>query len=179
MKYLDSIENKHRVIRIEKAPEYDGEALSIARHLEMYPNTDLTKKIRETVGPVVNTDEYFKRINDRAAEFKSLLMSTWKMCLVNKEGKESAIRYLFPYKYNDTNTYLFYLESIIYTNFYHINGLTESSADVTTDDFWTRQDTIFYEVDFSEMLEHAKKRCDEAAEERLRKIVELNRELIN
>lgn len=179
MKYADLIENKHRVIRIGKAPQYDNERQSIANHIASFPNGSLTEKLREVVGDV-DANDYFDQVEERAKQFKGLLFSTWKMCLENRrDGKESPLYYIFPYKYNDTNHYLFYLESPIYNNFYHINGLTEGSADVTCGDFWARGDLVFYEVDFSEMLEHAKMRCDEAAEVRLTKIIERDLEIIN
>lgn len=178
MKYLDKIENKHRVVRIGKAPQYDGESHSIAQHLERFPNSELTKKIRQIVDAGA-VEDYFNRVERRGEEFKALLFSTWKMCLVGKDGnKDVPIKYVFPYKYYDTNNYLFFLESIIYDNFFHINGLTESSADVTSDDFFARGELVFYEVDFTEMLEHAKQRCDEVAEARLIKIIERDHELI-
>ena len=179
MKYIDSIENKHRVIRIGKAPQYNNERQSIANHLASFPNGVLTEKLREVVGDV-GANDYFEQVNERCNQFKELLFSTWKMCIENRrgDGKESQIYYIFPYKYNDTNHYLFYLESPIYNNFYHINGLTESSADLTSGDFWAMADLVFYEVDFSEMLEHSKKRCEEAAEVRLTKIIERDRDII-
>lgn len=178
MRYSDSIVNKHRVIKIGKAKEYEDERLSLSNHLKAYPNGKFTELIRQAVGDLGYKD-YAAHVAEREKRFEELLMSTWKMCLVDKDGKnETPIKYIFPYKYIHTNSYLFYLESIIYNNFYHINGLTESNSDITSDDFFAQGNLVFYEVDFNEMLEHSKSRCDEAAETRLARIIEANRKQI-
>ena len=172
MKYEDLIENKHRVIKIGKVKEHEDEKLSLLHHLEAFPYGKFTELIRQTVGDFGSND-YAAHVAEREKGFEELLMSTWKMCLVDKDGKkETPIKYIFPYKYFHTTSFLFYLESIIYNNFYNINGLTESSSDITSDDFFARGNLVFYEVDFSEMLEHSKRRCDEAAERRLVKLFE-------
>lgn len=171
MKYVDAIENKHRVVTINREPSVDSEEMSIVDHLSKYPNGRYAQQIREIVGDDSQKD-YYDCVEERISKIKSLLYSAWKLCSIDKDGDEILVKYVFPYDFNDTNNYLFYLESVAYNNFYHINGLTESTADIRYDQFWSKNDVVFREVDFSEMLEHSKRRCDEAAEKRLIKLIE-------
>ena len=171
MKYIDSIENKHRVVRVDRTPEFDSEEMSIANYLSLYPHGKYSQQIRGIVGDGGQKD-YKERVDDRIETLKTLLFSAWKMCSVGSDGKEILVKYVFPYYYNDTNNYMFFLESIAYNNFYYLNGLTESTADINSDQFWAKTNLVFREVDFSEMLEHSKRRCDEAAEQRLIKLIE-------
>lgn len=174
MKYVDSIENKHRVVRVDRMPEFDNEEMSIANYLSKYPNGKYSQQIRGIVGDGGQKD-YKDRVDDRIETLKTLLFSTWKMCSVGADGREILVKYVFPYYYNDMNDYIFFLESIAYNNFYYINGLTESTADINNDQFWAKTNLVFRETDFSEMLEHSKRRCEEAAEQRLTKLIERDR----
>jgi len=171
MNYFDKVENKHRIITIDKRPEYDTEKISLLRHNELFPNGQFTERIKEMIGDT-EPSGYFDMVKERNNKIKGLLFSTWKMYSKSEDGDEVAIRYIFPYKYNESNEYLFYLESPIYNNFYHINGLTESSADINNDNSWSRFRLVFREVDFSEMVEHSKMKCEEAAIVRLTKLIE-------
>lgn len=171
MNYFDKVENKHRVITINEKPEYNTERVCLLHYTESFPNGEFTERIKEMIGDMTSSD-YFDKVRERENEIKGLLYSTWKMCAKSKDGKEVAVRYIFPYKYHDANEYLFYLEVPMYNNFYHINGLVESSADINNDNAWARLTHVFYEVDFSEMVEYAKAKCEEAAIVRLTKLIE-------
>lgn len=138
--------------------------------LDAYPESK-NKKYIELVRSEIkeSLNEYSEIYNKRFAYFSNeILYKFWKMYVFEKDGTKKPIMYIYPYQLIKENHIMFLLSSNIkqYNRFMN-NGIYETSFDIMEDKFFTNCDILLEETTKEEMMEHAKKSCDEAMEYRL------------
>lgn len=110
--------------------------------------------------------------NNRIRQFKLLLYKYWKM-QYNYYNTTPTI-YIYPYRFNLENNYLFSLVSPINNNcMFSKSGIFEDSFNIF--DTYTKGTLIFTECTKEEMLDNAKKMCEKALEYRLSKVGLINK----
>jgi len=141
------------------------------------PNYNTVRLIKEDI------NKYYNSYNENYAEYfntvNNLLYSYWRVIKANNALTENPVMYIFPYKFNNVNGCLSTLCSDINPYGNTTNGLREAYFMIMDDKLFTENDLLFEKATKEEMLENAKKSCEDAIEERLWKLknvynVELN-----
>lgn len=127
--------------------------------------SELRKEVNSTM------EECCKYQNNRIRQFKLLLYKYWKVQY--KYYDTTPAMYIYPYRFNLENNYLFSLISPINDFIFSKNGLFEDSFNIF--DTYTKGTLIFTECTKEEMLDNAKKMCEKALEYRLSKIGLINK----
>lgn len=144
----------------------------IYNYKKMYPfseHYDFIQKMKRSIDELY--EKSYKENKERFKKFQTLLLRYWKMYIVDSNGEKKPIMYVFPYKIREDNGYMFSLISRIDTGYNYDTGLHEHTFDIFQDNYFTENDVIFEEIeDYNEMVEHAKKSCEDALSERLAKL---------
>ena len=139
----------------------------ILKYKRTYNKIEITNtSIIEMEKEINNTlEESCKYQQNRIRQFKLLLHKYWRVQY--KYYDTTPAMYIYPYRLNLENNYLFSLISPINDYFFSKNGLFEDSFNIF--DTYTKGTLIFTECTKEKMLDNAKKMCEKALEYRLSK----------
>lgn len=180
--YRELIRNKNRVIHMDKMSAYEFDkadlCVFVKRFTTKYPDSDITEQLNEII---CNDCDCWDEVRDEEKKrmdiAKELLYSAWKVSYKSGDAYVENC-YLFPYKVNEFNGYLFSLHVPSNpTNTYE--ALSDTSVDIHSSTGWGNKDVRFEEIDFSEFVEAAKKRNDLVIDERLWRLVERDKVIKN
>ena len=168
-----SVENKILVRKLTTVKEDRAYTLHrlIYEFLKTYPESKNREGIEMMRSEV---DESIKEIREtywkRFADFKQFLYGFWKVIKLKEDGTEEPFMYIYPYKLIESNRMMFTLCSYIKPEFNDKNGLHEEMFDIMEHYLFTGYDLLFEEVTEEEVMENAKKSCEDALNDRMWKL---------
>lgn len=143
----------------------------IYNYLRTFHDTDYLEEINHMKENVENTiNSFHEAYDNRYNEVNKLLYSYWKVSKIDDKGVATPVMYVYPYKLLRTNCYVFTLCSFIKPEYNNNNGLHEESFDIMNHHLFKENNLLFEETTESEMMENAKKSCEDAMDERMWKL---------
>ena len=140
-------------------------------YLDTFRETEYLEEIKHMendIKKVYCSFQYeFKKRQDKVSQ---LLLRCWKVSKLDSMGNPTSVMYIFPYKLLKTNDCLFALCSYIKPDYNSNNGLHEETFHIMTDNLFKDNDLLFEETTEEEMMENAKKSCEDALNERIWKL---------
>lgn len=125
---------------------------------EMNVITDRLDKLSEEVN---------YEIYNRYEQFEKLLGKYWEVYMIDSEGKEELMMYIYPYMINKVNDYMFTLVTWADRCYGNKGGISEESFDILSSHIFGKCDLLFKPTTKEKLMEEAKKRCEENLEYRL------------
>ena len=143
----------------------------VYNYLCTFHDTDHMEEINHMKEDVENAIKGFHKAYDkRYDEVNQLLYAYWKVSKLDDRGTATPVMYIYPYKLLRSNRYLFTLCSFIKPEYNCNNGLHEESFDIMDHYLFEKYDLLFEEVTEDEMMDNAKKSCEDALSERMWKL---------
>ena len=143
----------------------------VYNYLWTFHDTDHMEEInhmKEDVEKAINgfNEAYDKRYD----EVHKLLYTYWKVSKMDEKGNPIPVMYIYPYNLLRGNRCLFTLCSHIKPEYNGNNGLHEETFDIMDHFLFEKYDLLFEEVTEEEMMDNAKKSCEDALNERMWKL---------
>lgn len=143
----------------------------VYNYLKTFHDTDHMEEIKhmkEDVEKAINgfNDAYDKRYD----EAYQLIYNYWKVSKMDEKGNATPVMYIYPYKLLRSNRCMFTLCSFIKPEYNGNNGLHEETFDIMDHFLFEKYDLLFEETTEEEMMDNAKKSCEDALNERMWKL---------
>lgn len=143
----------------------------VYNYLRTFHDTDHMEEIKHMKEDVEKAIKGFDEAYDkRYDEVNQLLFSYWKVSKMDDKGNSIPVMYIYPYNLLRGNRCLFTLCTFIKPEYNSNNGLHEETFDIMNHFLFEGYDLLFEEVTEEEMMENAKKSCEDALNERMWKL---------
>lgn len=143
----------------------------VYNYLRTFHDTDHMEEIKHMKEDVEKAIKGFDEAYDkRYDEVNQLLFSYWKVSKMDDKGNSIPTMYIYPYNLLRGNRCLFTLCTFIKPEYNGNNGLHEEIFDIMTHFLFEKHDLLFEETTEEEMMDSAKKSCEDALNERMWKL---------